>query len=68
MTDRIDYIKESLDKLHEKFDATVEKHDDRLKSLERTRANQRGIMVGGGAVVTFFAGVVAWVVDHMGGQ
>ena len=62
MTDRIDYIKESLDKLHEKFDNTSEKHDTRLKSLERTRDNQRGIMAGGGAVVTLFAGLVAWVV------
>lgn len=45
-------------------------YGERIESLEDTRTQQRGIMIGGGAVVTFFAGLAAWLVDHFykGGQ
>lgn len=53
-------IKENTLRIEQKMDT----HDTRIKSLEDTRTSQRGMMLGGGAVVTFFAGISAWVVDH----
>lgn len=44
----------------------LDDQDRRIGSLDDTRSNQRGIMLGGGAAVTFFAGVATWIVDHMG--
>lgn len=57
-------IKENTVRIENKLD----KHDDRIGSLEDTRTNQRGIMIGGGGVVTFFAGAAAWVVNYWSKQ
>ena len=40
----IEYIKASLDALHIKVDTAFEKADVRLKSLEETRAHEKGFM------------------------
>lgn len=55
-------IKDGVTRIENK----VETQDTRISSLEETRTTQRGIMIGGGTVVTFFAGCVAWLVDHWG--
>lgn len=39
--------------------------DPRISSLETTRTKQHGIMIGGGALVTFFAGMFSWVINHV---
>ena len=44
MADRIDYIKESLDALHAKVDQAHVDLDERIRSLEETRAHQKGAM------------------------
>ena len=63
MMKRFDTIEEGIGDIK----STMVSQDGRILSLENTRTNQSGIMVGGGAVVTFFAGVVTWLVDHLGG-
>lgn len=39
---RIEYIKDSLDKLHEKVDVIYKDSDLRLKALETNQAHQKG--------------------------
>lgn len=58
----LSYIKDSVDRIEAKQDA----QSARISSLEETRTTQKGMMIGGGAVVTFFAGCTAWLVDHWG--
>ena len=40
-------------------------HNDRIGSLEKTRTQQEGIMVGGGVVVASLAAIVSWTVNHL---
>lgn len=47
-----------------RIEQNQDKDGERISSLERTRSNQRGIMLGGGTVVTFFAGLVTWLMDR----
>jgi len=53
-------IKEAVTRVEDKQDI----QDNRLNGHDLKFERQSGVMIGGGAVVTFFAGLAAWVVDH----
>ncbi len=60
------YVKSIADgviRLEEKMDLMSADQNDRISSLETTREQQRGIMIGGGTMVTLFAGAVTWLVN-----
>lgn len=67
-TDKISYIKESLDRLHEKVDKVYVDADARLKSLEETRAHERGfskaVGIMGGMVGGFVTLIASYFIYH----
>ncbi len=48
-----------------KLDAALDGHGERLNSLEDTRTEQRGMMLGGGMVVTALSGVAAYITNKL---
>jgi hypothetical protein len=64
MMKRFDHIDKNMGDIK----STMVSQDGRILSLENTRTNQRGVMIGGGAVVAFFSGIVVWVVNHLWGS
>lgn len=54
----------SIEDTVKSIDGKVDQHAGRLTSLETTRERQRGIMIAGGAGVTFFS----WLVSHLAGK
>ena len=57
--DRIGYIKESLDGLHEKVDVLFKDADVRLKSLEMSREHGKGMLKGMGSTAGVVAGFIS---------
>ena len=64
MADRIDYIKDSVDTLHLKVDSLRTDVDTRLKSLEITRANERGFMRAVSLVSAAVGSAIALVASY----
>lgn len=60
LMDRFDSVDDELKEIKAAFNS----QELRISSLEDTRSRQRGIMIGGGMVVTFCASMFTWVVDH----
>ncbi len=59
--DRIDYIKQSLDKLHEKVDTVYVDADTRLKVLEIEKAHDKGFIRAMGSISSVVGGLVGGV-------
>lgn len=56
----LQYLK-SIDDKTTRIEEKLDKHDDRIGSLEDTRAKQRGIMIAGGTGVTLLSGFLSWL-------
>lgn len=65
--DKIDYIKDSLDRLHDKLDDVTRDHGDRIGSLEKKNEHQRGMITGAGIIITAVSGFVSFMVSHIRG-
>lgn len=62
---RIDYIKDSLDKLHDKVDRIYGDTDVRLKSLEESRSHQGGVMRTLGVVSALIGSTITLVSSYV---
>ena len=61
----IDYIKDSLDNLHIKVDVLKKDMDDRIMSLELTRAEQKGSMKTMSIISAIVGGAIATAVNYI---
>lgn len=57
-------IKQDLRDIKQDMSGMIQKHDERLDSLEDAHAEQRGMVKMAGAVVTAASGVIAFLVSH----
>lgn len=61
MMARFDRIEEGQEKLHSTFSTNFEDHSSRINVLEKKDVHRTGVMIGGGAVITFLSGIVSWI-------
>lgn len=65
--DRIDYIKDSLERLHDKIDDLSENYEGRIDTLEKKSEHQRGFVTGAGVIITAFSGLISFLISHLKG-
>lgn len=68
MSDPILQYLQSIDdrtaRMENRINETLDKHQLKIDEHSEKFAEQRGVMLGGGAVITLISGCVAWIVDH----
>jgi hypothetical protein len=58
-------VKQDLREIKQDLGGMLQKHDDRLDTLEDAQSEQRGMIKMAGAVITAASGVVAFIVAHL---
>lgn len=71
MSDPILHYLKSIDdrtaRMEIRIDETLDKHQDKLNEHDKKFERQKGLMVGGGAVIAFIGACIGWVLDHLRG-
>ena len=55
------FLKQSVERMEDKLDKTLEEHDERIRALETYKDKQLGLM----SLAALLGGIMTWSFDHL---